>query len=141
MLLTVVLAVGSGLSYGQAANLSGSWVTPNGAGAYRFVDDNKRVVLFPVNDAQYGTGIYGHGLGWLQRTGTGQLLDGELYLLGCWFHLSLEESENGTVLAGTSRIIYKKSSRQCLSVLTKAARNEAKKNGEAAPSRFTLIRR
>ena len=88
-------------------NLNRLWATPNGAGVYRIVDGEKRAIFFQVEDATYGTGVYWHGLAWLDRTGTGRMLDGELDLPGCSFRLSLEESEDGTVLSGISRILNK----------------------------------
>ncbi len=141
LFLAVSLAASPLAAIGQVPNLGGLWATPNGAGVYRIVDGDTRAIIFAVDDAIYGTGIYGHSLGWLDRTGAGRVFNGELYLSGCSFHLSLEESEDGTVLSGTSRILDKRSSRQCVSVLNKEARNEIKKNGEGPPSRFTLIRR
>jgi len=137
----LLVVTSSGASYAQASSLSGDWITPNGTGTYRLIDDGDRVVMMEVNDRFAGKRIYGHVFGWLHRTGSGHLLDGELWHTGCRFHLQLETLENATVPSGTSRLVYNKSSRSCLNVLNKRAREEGKKKGELAPTKFMLIRR
>jgi hypothetical protein len=52
---------------------------------------------------------------------------------GCWMHLSLEASEDGSTLSGSARINTKISTHGCRSSLAKAF-----KNGEAFP--YALIR-
>jgi hypothetical protein len=52
---------------------------------------------------------------------------------GCWTHLSLEESEDGSLLSGTARINTKISTRDCRSSLAKEVR-------KGAPFKYTLIR-
>lgn len=52
---------------------------------------------------------------------------------GCWIHLSLEESEDGSLLSGTARINTKISTRQCRSGLVKEFKN-------GAPFEYALIR-
>ena len=72
-------------------------------------------------------------LGFLQAQG-GRRFEGELaFSSGCWTHLSLEESEEGSSLSGSARINTKISTRACRSTLV-----EGVKKGE--PFSYTLIR-
>ena len=126
--LAVLLWVMACTVRGQAANLTGQWATKAG-GPYTLIENNdSRIGVIP------GTKSNPLGYGWLERTGRGRLLKGELVVSGCWLQLSLEESEDGSTLFGSSRIIVKKSSRRCRSILTKDAKN-------GAANEFTLLRR
>jgi hypothetical protein len=118
----------------EAPNLAGNWATLNGAGQYTFVDDGKKIAIMGVPSRS-------NGFGWLQWTGVDRSLHGELTFGGCWYRLEVEPSEDALMLSVTSYISYKKSTRRCLSVLNKEARQEAKRTGEVSPNHFTLIRR
>lgn len=52
---------------------------------------------------------------------------------GCWTHLSLEESEDGSTLSGTAQINTKISTRECRSSLAKEVR-------KGAPFKYVLMR-
>ena len=65
-----------------------------------------------------------HVLGFLQRQ-SGRRYEGEFASGGCWIHLSLEESEDGSMLSGTSRLNTKISTRACLRNMTKDAKRGA----------------
>jgi hypothetical protein len=80
-----------------------------------------------------GLGFLRRDLGFLQQT-VGRHFEGELALSGCWEHLSLEESEDGTALSGWARINVKRSTRGCLHDLTKESKR-------GAPFTFALTRR
>ncbi len=71
-------------------------------------------------------------LGFLQPQ-VGRRFEGELASGGCWIHLSLEESEDGSTLVGSARINAKISTRECRSNMAKGF-----KKGEAF--QYMLIR-
>jgi hypothetical protein len=83
------------------------------------------ITIFERTDALYP-------LGFLQTQGD-RRVEGELAPGGCWLHLSLAESEDGSTLLGTARINTKYSTRECRKLLTK----EVKKG---APFQYALIR-
>ena len=72
------------------------------------------------------------GSGFLQPR-DGRIFEGELASGTCWMHLSLVESEDGSILAGSARINTKISTRACRNVMAKGL-----KNGE--PFGYELIR-
>jgi hypothetical protein len=78
-----------------------------------------------------GTSATPHVLGFLQAQG--RRFEGELVSGGCWIHLSLEESDDGSSLLGSARINTKISTRDCRKSLAKSF-----KNGEPFP--YTLVR-
>ena len=57
-------------------------------------------------------------LGFLQAQ-SGRQFEGELASGGCWMHLSLEESEDGSTLSGSAWYNTKISTRACRSFLAK----------------------
>ena len=70
---------------------------------------------------------------WLTQGPAVPRFEGELTSSGCWIHLSLEESEDGSILSGSARINTKISTRACRSSLAKSV-----KNGE--PFSYALTR-
>jgi hypothetical protein len=110
------------------SSLSGEWATPLGAVfTLSETDSTGNVTVIP------GTWKRPEGFGTLRRNATG-VLEGEVVMgRGCIVQLSLSESEDGMKLSGTGRM-SRKSTRSCLSSLTK----EAKKG---APFPYYLLRR
>jgi hypothetical protein len=92
---------------------------------YTYVPSMPTITIFQRTDTLYP-------LGFLQTQG-GRRVEGELAPSGCWMHLSLEESEDGSTLEGSARINTKFSTRECRKLLAK----EVKKG---APFKYTLIR-
>jgi hypothetical protein len=71
-------------------------------------------------------------LGFLQLQ-FGRRFEGELASAGCWIHLSLEESEDGSTLSGSARINTKISTRSCRNTMSKEFKN-------GAPFNYALVR-
>jgi hypothetical protein len=144
--IAFTLALTGALVYGQAVGLAGEW--RNGAGVvYTFTDSAVPPVAIALKDLGYSCSFnpttmmvqtampfFGKpdGLGFLQHT-VGRHFEDELSLSGCWEHLSLEESEDGTTLSGWARINVKRSTRECRRDLTKEAK-------QGAPFKFALTR-
>src|SRR5690349_6890198 len=112
---------------GQGANVTGQWST--GAGGSYTLDErgNGKIAVIP------GSYQKPTGYGWLERTQTAGGLEGEAVSFGCWFQLSLTESQDGSMLSGTLRINAKKSTRRCRSFLTKEGK-------AGVPNPITLFR-
>jgi len=72
------------------------------------------------------------GIGFLQQNAW-KKFEGELAVGGCWIHLSLVESDDGSTLSGSARINTKISTRQCKSGLAKEVK-------QGAPFKYTLRR-
>ena len=122
------VALQASMAFGQSVNITGQWATAAG-GLYTFDERGAgRINVVP------GTYQKPTGYGWLQRTGDQSVLEGEAVTFGCWFQMSLRESNDGTILSGTLRINAKKSTRSCRSSLTKEGK-------PGAPSPITLFRR
>ena len=74
-------------------------------------------------------------LGFVQGQ-VGRRFEGELAASGgCWVHLSLEESEDGSTLSGMAQVNMKISRRGCFSLLAKGT-----KKGEPFPYRLMRLR-
>jgi hypothetical protein len=150
-----LLALAPGLVQGQAPDIAGEWsvvrspaVGPPSSPAedwirslptavYSLTDSAIPPLAMVRKDLGYtyfpsqptitilaGTPDKPYALGFLQsRAGRG--FEGELASGGCWIHLSLEESEDGSILSGSARNNVKISTRQCRSSLVKAYKNGA----------------
>ena len=144
--MAFVAAMVTGLIHGQVRDVTGDWRV--GAGAvFRLAHS----AIPPLAMARNGLGhIYSSSLpamtissgasdrpaaqGFLQEQASPGKFEGELaFAGGCWSHLSLQLSDDGSTLSGTARINTRISSRQC----TRSLAREFRK-GEPFP--YVLIR-
>lgn len=101
-------------------------ITPSNTPPLAMIHNNLGFIYFPslptLTILDGGIGDRPRVLGFLQRQ-VGRRFEGELVSsTGCWTHLSLDESEDGSKLSGSARINTKLSTRECRSALAKEVR-------------------
>jgi hypothetical protein len=160
--IACVLLLAAGLMQGQAPDLAGEWRVARSAAVespssplQEWLRSQPPAVYTLSHDATLPYAMFRKGLGYtydpslptitvflrteglyplgfLQLQG-GRKVEGELAPAGCWMHLSLEESADGSTLSGSARINTKFSTRECRKLLAA----EVKKG---APFQYALIR-
>jgi len=144
--VAVVLVFTVGAARGQSADLDGEWRVGTAGAIFTLAYSRMPplaavrkglgytyILSSPVISILQGMPSTPQASGFLQAQGD-RRFEGELATSGgCWMHLSLAESEDGSILSGSGTINTKISTRSCRSMLAKEARS-------GQPFSYTLTR-